>query len=458
MLETSFSQVGVNFALSMLTGLVIGAERAINNRTDGKKTGIRDFTLVAILAFISSLFYKETPMAWIVSFVSVILFALAAFVLESMRHMPKPTGMTTLLSLPVTFLVASLPNFNTHFWIIATIVFVLLLILDLKEHFQLFVDGLDRREMVDFAVLIGIAISITPLIPAGSKLPVPLVDLVDGAVKMSYRYIGLESLWKVVIMVSLMSFVAHFITKYIRGKNALLLATFFGGLVSSLATIMMLLRNDSAGEKAKIGEGEGSAVISKAGGGLSNREIFLGYVAANTGSIVKDAVILRTVVGEEMFAKFLFPMISALVLFAAISAYAFSSQGEMGEVKITKRPLPLNFIFKFSMMLAVLLIIMQMVTYYMGSGAIVIASFLSGCASSAAAITAIGSAMTQHGGIGGWVAGLSVIAALLGSISAKYLVIAKRMGVRQSLPFMLPITTLALVMLVTMWISLTPLS
>ena len=455
MTDAPLIQTGISFILSIACGMIIGSERAISNRNnERKRMGMRDFALVAMLAFVSSLFYDKTPMPWIVSFVGVIGFALAAFVIVNLRDTDNNSiGMTTMLALPVTFLVASLPNFDIQFWIIATIVFAMLLMLELKERLHIFIGTLERREVFDFAVLIGIAISITPLVPHSAELPIPLLNFVDGAAEVTYRYIGLSSLWKVVIMVSLMSFVAHFITKYVRGKNALVLATFFGGLVSSLATIMMLLNNSNL-------QDDKSSTATEAGfthkGNLSRKEIFLGYVCANTGSIVKDTIIFRLVVGEALFSTFVLPLISALVLFAAISAYTFSAQGKIHSIRITKRPLPLRFIFKFSAMLVVLLIIMQVVTYYMGNEAFILASYLSGLASSAASVTAIGTTMIQEGGIGSnWVIGFSITGALLGSISAKYLVILKHIGLRQSLIFIAPIITMALVMLLTLWIALT---
>ncbi|MBF0272923.1 MAG: DUF4010 domain-containing protein [Magnetococcales bacterium] len=420
-------------------------ERQISNLNKDKRFGLRDYVLVAVLAFISSLFYEATPLAWIVAFFAVVLYSLIPFIFENIGATAGTHGMTSMLAMPVTFAIASLPNLNAQFWIIATIIFVVLLILNLKEKFHTFGYSITHREISDFAILIGLAITITPFIPTDARIPIPIVSLINDSYKVHYNYINVNMLWKVVIMVSLMSFVAHFITKYIKGRNALVLATFFGGLVSSLATIVLLLRDRQEGA-------EGSEAPP-----LTSQEIFLGFVAANTGSIVKDVVVLRMVVGEVLFSQFVLPVVSALVMFFSISAYSFSSQsmssGESQEIKITDRPLPLNFVFKFSSIFAILIIIMNMVTYYLGNGATVVASFMSGIISSAAAIGSVGTSMLQEGGISGWVAGLSILAALLGSICAKYVVIAKKLGLKNSLHFMLPILALTVVGLSTTWIA-----
>ena len=138
-----------------------------------------------------------------------------------------------------------------------------------------------------------------------------------------------------------------------------------------------------------------------------------------------------------------------------MTAYAFSSQhDEAREINITKRAIPIGFIGKFSAVVAVLLVFMTMATFYLGNGAIVPASLLSGIVSSAAAIITVGAAMMQENGISVWVAGLGIFAAMTGSIAAKYVVVARRLGIRDSLPFLLPIVSLLAVSLLTLWITL----
>ncbi len=435
-----FGNLFLNFALAISVGLTIGIERTVNLREEWKMAGMRDFILVAALSFVSSLFYKTVPLAWGATFITIILFTLTIFVIRNVRVTEKTVGMTTLLALPFTYLVAALPNFGAPFWVVATILFVVLLVLGLKVRIYQFVHTIDKQEIIDFAVLIGIAISITPLIPADAKLPIPLVDFMQGGTVVSYHPVMVAALWKVVVMVSLMSFVAHFVTKYLRGRNGLLIATFLGGLVSSLATILMLLRNSESKDQPS----------------LTRDQIFLGFVAANTGSILKDVLILRLALGYALFSEFLFPLISVLVLFASFSAYAFISLKDdsvMQSFKITQRALPLTFIFKFSGILAVLIVFMTMVTHYLGHDAFVLAAFFSGIVSSAAAIVSVASTMVQDMSIDNWTAGVAIMGALLGSIFAKFMVVSQKIGLKGSLTFLFPILALAIIGFVTLWIS-----
>jgi len=436
--DPSLIQLCIKFVLSVGVGLAVGIERAINNRDSVKKISARDFALIAILAFATSFLYPQNQLAWGVAFVAIVGLALTVLVIENVHAGERQTGMTTLLAMPLTFVVASLPNFGANFWVVASIVFVTLLLLHLKEEIAQFIDGLDRREVIDFAILIGIAISITPLIPESAKLEIPLVRIDElPAFHMDHRIIAVHALWSVVVMVSLMSFAAHFITKYAKGRNALVLATFFGGLVSSLATVLMLLRNNGT----RRSEAEPAE-----NGALTPKEIFLGFVAANTGSIVKNIVAFRMVVGEDAFSDFMLPMAAAMALSVSMSAYAFSIQNKgQDDITLTTRPLPLNFVFKFSATLALLLVAMTMTAYYLGDRAMVLASFLSSIINSAAAMTSIGASLQQDGGISREIAGLAITAAFTGSFVAKYAVIARRLGLKASLPFIVPIVALALV-------------
>jgi|GEM_PF-2488204 len=445
MITASTAHLFLNFIISVGIGLTVGLERTVNIRNAEKMAGMRDFMLVSVLAFVSSLYYLQTPIAWIGAFTATICFALATFIIGNIvRAGSRPMGMTSMLALPITFLVASLPNFGAPFWIIATIMFAILMVLGLKVRIYQFVSTIERHEIIDFAVLIGIAVSITPLIPAEARLPIPLIDIINGVATVTYQYVMLASLWKVVVMVSLMSFIAHFVTKYTKGRNALLMASFLGGMVSSLGTVLMLLRNHKK-------TNEDGVETTRT---LTRDELFLGFAATSTGAILRCLVILRTTIGYDLFAQYMFPLTASLMLFVSISLYSFSSHPNVAtDMRMSQRPLPFIFIFKFSGMLAALIVLMTLVTHYLGNAAIIPASFLSGIISSAAAVTSVGAAMLQENALDAWTAGVAIIAAILGSLFGKLFLITKHIGIKQSLPFILATLGLGIISLLTLWIS-----
>jgi hypothetical protein len=240
--------IGWQLLMALSSGLLIGIERQSNRVAGQKHLGIRDFTLIALLAFIASYLQGYNQYIWPIAFSGVMLLGVVVFVFESLGalHQDGPVsraGITTILSFPIVFLIASLSVFHVEFWLMATVVFIMLILLELKDQWHQFASTIEKHELLDFSILIAIALVITPLIPADAAIKVPLYSFAQHA--LTFQAVNVATFWKVLLMVSFMSFIAHFITKYIRGRNALLLATFFGGLVSSLATIILFLRGSN---------------------------------------------------------------------------------------------------------------------------------------------------------------------------------------------------------------------
>ena len=427
---------GWQLLLALAAGVIIGIERQISCRNNGKNTksiGLRDFTLVSLIAFLSSYVHVIEPIVWPIAFVGVSLMGMLVFVFESLHHREikdrARAGLTTVLTFPTVFLIASLSVFNVAFWLIATLVFVLLIVLELKDQWHHLVETIDRQELFDFSLLIAIALIITPLIPHDAVLKVPLYVFATHAVV--FQTIGIASFWKVLLMVSFMSFIAHFITKYIHGRNALVLATFFGGLVSSLATIILFLRGLSSG-------GENKDAREKL------RSLYLAFLAASTGSFFKDLVILFALVPIAFFQKMLLPIAAVFLFMVGLTLHTFSRTKSAEDVHFTNRPLPIHFITKFTTVFSIVMIVMVFVRYYLGSGWLAFASFASGLVSSAASLASLGEAF-KHGEVSEVIMGVSILLALLGSITAKFAVIFYNLGVRASRRFILPIVSAALI-------------
>lgn len=415
---------GLQLLLAVSTGIVVGAERQISNLDGRKSIGICDFSLIALLAFVSSYIHEYNAYIWPVAFAGVMVLGVVVFIFESLGKKDEVgvnrAGITTVLSLPTVFLIASLAVFNISFWLIATMLFILLIILELKDKWNYIASTLEKHELFDFSILIAIALIITPLIPHDAVLKIPLYDFFNHA--FVFKTIGIATFWKVIMMVSFMSFVSHFITKYVRGRNALLLATFFGGLVSSLATIILFLKGSSSQGKT----------------GVPKKNLYLAYLAASTGSLLKDLIILFAIVPLAFFQKMLLPIASVFLVMVVLTLLSFSRATEEEEVKFTNRPLPFSFITKFSTIFSIVMIVMVFVRFYLGSAWLLLASFLSGLISSAAALASLGEAF-RFNEVSEVIMGVGILVALLGSISAKYSVVLFNLGFRSSRMFFTPI-------------------
>lgn len=378
--------------------------------------------LVSILAFLSSYFNIFNPYIWPVAFVFVIAISLSAFISNTVLD-KKIWWTTTLLTLPVVFLVSSISMQNFDFWLVATLLFALIIILELKSEWYDIIATFTKEEVLDFSVFIAIAVIITPLIPE------------HAALNLWFYALPVAKIWKIVILVSLVSFVWHFVWKHIKWKNAILIASFFWWLVSSLATIALFLKWNKDGQ-------------------MKRKNIMLAYLASASWSIAKDILLFYSAVSYAFFQQMLLPLVSMLVTIMAWAIIMFA-KSDADSVKITDRPMPLSFIFKFSLFLVAIILIMAAVKVFLPSYMFTIASFFSWMASSGSAIVAIWDGMTQSPEIiTTFIAWFSLVLAVLWSTFAKYLVIAKSIWFGRSWMFFVPIIWMWVVWLSTLYLVL----
>ncbi|MEI7511050.1 MAG: DUF4010 domain-containing protein [Candidatus Peregrinibacteria bacterium] len=424
------TSLGSALVFSVLAGTIIGVERQMS-RNSRKHLGMRDFGLVALMGFLASVLSPVYPFIFPMAFLGVMLFAIVVFWFESLHRKEegKYAGVTTILTFVITFLIASLSVLHLEFWFLATIMVLVLMMLEQKQELHTFVTTIDRGEVFDFSLLLAIVLIITPLIPDGSGITIPLYSTEMHA--WTTGKIPFQTLWKVSYFVSLMSFGAHFITKYIRGKYSLPIAAFFGGLVSSLATVALIMKQSKTQK-------------------ISHDSIVLAYLASATGSILKDFVIAFGVFGAVFMEKITLPFIAILCLMMTMTIMAFRKSKEGKEsIKITDRPIPLYFIAKFVMIILVLTIINQVLnSLFTESWIKVINLFLSGFVSSAGALAA------THGvNLDDTYLGVAVLLILLGSILAKFCYIIKHMPFKTWHLFGLPIVYMIIVGAITFSIT-----
>lgn len=432
-MDLSTIDLGLKLLMSLATGIIIGIERQINIQYTHKKFGIRDFSMVSLLAFLASYLNSYNDYIWGTSFFFICIISICIFVFDfiykkEIKSDDNTFGITTIITFPMVFLVSSLVVFDYRFWLFATLIFIILILLESKEKWHGFANTIKKNEIFDFSILIALALVITPLIPKDSYFYIPYYNI--NLHKLDFFTQNISGFWKIVIMVSIMSFVAHFITKHTKGKNALLLSSFFGGLVSSLATIILFLSNNKGKEVCK-------------------RNVFLGFLASGSGSVSKDIIIIFLIVkGVEDFfpvqgflQKIMLPLAMIWVILVTSTAFIYS-RTNVQEVKFAKRPLPLSFIFKFSVTLALVKVILYLLNHYFGDAMTLLASFLSGMVSSIASINAITDTFLAHN-ISEMLCANSIILIISGSFFSNYLFIAKNIGFKNSYMFLLPVLSVA---------------
>jgi uncharacterized membrane protein (DUF4010 family) len=221
------------FLLSLLVstgiGLIIGLEREF--RKGGEKdhlAGLRTFPLVAILGCIIT-YVSSSLTSWLVV---VALFAFMLFVGASYyrRYSPEHPGITTEVSLIITFILGAMTSLQLIREALAAAVITTTL-LSLKGKFDQFVSTITEEELFAFIKFIILCMLLLPFLPD--------TQLGPGGI-LNPQEVGF-----VVVIVTSISLAAYLLIKFTGAYKGILLTALFGGLFSSTAVTWTLSTRSS---------------------------------------------------------------------------------------------------------------------------------------------------------------------------------------------------------------------
>ncbi len=228
----------IGLAISIGIGFLIGLERTFSKEIEeGEEefAGLRTFTLVAVLGFLSALLAAHAGL-WLlgVSFSGLILFLVVSYFRAS--GLRGNIGGTSEVATILTFLLGALV-----FWgfilLSLVITVVTLLLLAYKPTLHGFVKMLSREEILAIIKFVIISALVIPFLPNENFGP--------------YDVWNLQDIWKMVILVSGVSLVGYIIAKIVGNKGTMV-AGLIGGLVSSTAVSLTFSRRS---KETKGGEG-----------------------------------------------------------------------------------------------------------------------------------------------------------------------------------------------------------
>lgn len=200
---------------SFSLGFLIGLEREYKVK-EQIFAGIRTFPLISILGFLSSFISdKYWEGALYISFIAVVSFSLVNFYLE----FNKDKGVTTEISILITFLIGVLTYFN-QYYLALFITFSTTLILALKKPLEDFAKSLYFEDVITLIKFGILTVVVFPILPDKNFGP--------------YEAFNLKEIWKVVIIVATIDFIGYILLRW-KGSKSLLLVGIFGGLISSTA-------------------------------------------------------------------------------------------------------------------------------------------------------------------------------------------------------------------------------
>lgn len=199
-------------------GLIIGLEREYNKLQGGSISGIRTFPIVCIAGFLLANLTGEFGNWIIVASIPAFLLFLA------FDHFNKSGeqihGHTTHFSLFITFLLGMMISKHLYKEGLAVAVVVVTL-LALKDKFKSTLKKITEQELYATIKFFILSLLILPFLPDKKFGPDGILNLYD---------IG----W-VVVIVSVLSFIGYFLTKFTGSKKGIVVTAILGGLISSTA-------------------------------------------------------------------------------------------------------------------------------------------------------------------------------------------------------------------------------
>lgn len=220
MLESAslWSQTITGLIAAFGVGLLIGVERERNNVAGPVQgvAGVRTFVLVALLGATAAAISLVSLIA--VFGIGVALFAAASY----WRTYEQDPGLTTEVALLITYALGVLAL--THPKLTAALgVLVTLMLASRSWLHELIRKQLSDREVMDGILLAAAALIVLPLLP-------------DHAID-PYGVVNPYLIWRITVVVLLINAAGYIAIRSFRNSHGLTLAGFFGGFVSSTATI-----------------------------------------------------------------------------------------------------------------------------------------------------------------------------------------------------------------------------
>ena len=330
----------LGFLLALAIGFLVGRTRE-PLAGEPPRPGIRDFLIIAMLGAVAGHLGNTA--------ISIALFAGTVGVLLVMRaHHPERSGVTTELAALATFILAGLcltPDREFG----AGLGIVLAMVLAERDQLRRFVrEEISEQEYIDTLSFLGLIFIIYPLLPAGQYGP--------------FNFFDPRKIWLFVILISGVSYVGYFLTRFVGKERGALLTAVVGALASTTAY--------TTGISRSVAESPETAIPAARNALIANSILFprmLLIVAA-----VSPALALAGV-----------PAFAAMTLAGFVAAYILgraadhSGEEEVAAAKFSN-PFSLWPALKFGLVFMSVLFLARAATHYLGNSGQMIVSAISG--------------------------------------------------------------------------------
>lgn len=278
-----------DLSVALGIGLLVGAERE-RNKGEGplrRSAGIRTFAAASLCGFAA-----QTVGSWVLLAVTLLVIgalALASYQ-QSCRHDP---GMTSEIAILLTYLLGAMSVGNAALAAILGIVLTSLLAQQQRIH-QFVRKAMTPQELDDLIIFLAAVMIVLPLAPARFMGP--------------FGAVNWHQLTRFLILVMTLGALAHIFKRLLGQRGGLIWAGFFGGFVSSTATVASM---------ARLGKSEPAQLQSAVSGAL-----------LSTVSTFMQLGLLVTMALPEMLGQMLLPIGMGAGFSLAFALWAYRAQAE----------------------------------------------------------------------------------------------------------------------------------
>ena len=407
-----FILVFKQIALCVIMGGLIGLERERKNQTNSKPqlAGVRTYTLVAIMGFLSSfLFTYSESLSLLIAGIFLLMLSLS-YIADIFKN--GINSATSEVAIFIVFIIGFL-NANNNFILASLITIVTLSLLLSKDALHLLAKRITKTELNSIIKLILISLIILPILPNQNFGP--------------YESFNLFKTWLMVVLISGITLVSYVCVKF-TGKKGFTLSGFLGGMVSSTAITLSF-----AGISKKVKDAKFLSV---------------GITLANSAMFIR-VLIEVAIINFDLAISLAAPLIMATITGLAYSYTNLKNSNQSPKVdtehEITN-PIQILSALKFGIFFALIGFTVNFLNIKFGSIGVLTSSFISGLVDTDAIALSL-SDMSLNQTLSSNVASMGILLAVLSNTFSK-LFFSFTLGSRNLFKCLLKIFSLQIIVFV----------